>query len=369
MTPTSDFPFPPDPPSGSLFTNLDTHETNCVVTPCSSEEPSHAPESCCRDLPDDFPYSMPSDPPAALAGGTCLRHRSWWHDRLRISRALHSVFRLSLRPSRFDGCGSGAFVQVSATDPPEYRITADTCRDRWCRPCQRERSRIIAANLVDALPGHTVRFLTLTIKTDQLTLVQAVNKLYQSFAKLRATTWWQTLVNGGAAICEIKRTKDATRWHPHLHCLITGCYLEKHVLRRHWWQITGDSYIVDIRRCEDGPSAARYITKYLSKPVPSVIVRNHDWLLQAIVALHGRRLVTTFGDWRGLRLTHVESEKSWETLCSYRDLVDRAAAGSIEALKILRSLLGQHGLDPLQTVTWLQERLALHRSDQAELTF
>lgn len=281
-----------------------------------------------------------------LTSGVVFRHSHWWRDRARVAMALGEIFPTGPRIDRFLWCGQDAFVEVSDTEPPEYRIASVRCRDRWCRACGSERSRHIAANLVDHLEGRIVRFLTLTIKTDELTLSQAVNKLYRSFAKLRLTRLWRKCTVGGAATCEIKRTQDETRWHPHLHILIEGQYMHHVDIRRAWFKITGDSYNIDIRPSPNHQKAAEYITKYLRKPVPAQIVRNVDWLQEAIVALNGRRMVTTFGDWRGLKLTDVPDRGAWSKLCSLRDLTGRAARGDAPSRHILRHLLGQHHVDP-----------------------
>jgi len=314
-------------------TSVHPHETNCEVDDCT----------------------QPGPPPPVLSSGIVFRHSGWWHDRARVATALGEVFPTGPRIDRFLWCGQDAFVEVSATDPPEYRIASVRCRDRWCRVCGTERARHIAANLVDHLAGRTVRFLTLTIKTDELTLAQAVNKLYRSFAKLRLTRLWKRRVVGGAATCEIKRTSNGSRWHPHLHILVEGKYIPQDDLRRAWFKITGDSYILHIMPVPDHTQAAGYLTKYLSKPVPAQIVRNVDWLQEAIVALNGRRMVTTFGSWRGLKLTDVPDRGAWTRLCSFRELTERAARGDPRYRRILRHLLGQHSLDPASLEAHLGE--------------
>lgn len=346
----------------AVRTSLEPHETNCGIN-----------ISICGTLssPEDRPggtvppleSALGSQPlPRALSSACALRHRSWWHDRLRVYRALEACFPDKLRPFRFGSCGINAHVEASDADPPDYRLVSENCRDRWCRPCQRERGRIIAANIVEHLAGRPCRFLTLTIRTHELTLAEAVRKLYTSFSKLRQTIWWKSRVTGGCATCEIKRTRDGLGWHPHLHLLVQGEYLPQGWLAQKWHGITGDSYIVDIFAVEDTAKAARYITKYLSKPVPSSIVRNQADLQEAVLALTGRHLVMTFGSWRGVKLTRTESQAGWTQLCTYRDLVAKAEAGETESRRILSHLLGQHGLDPTSLDTWIRESLALHKS-------
>lgn len=268
---------------------------------------------------------------------------------------------------RFGKCGLEAHVEVSDTDPPEYRLSAEYCRSRWCRPCQNERGRIIAANLLEYLDGYLPLFITLTIRTHGLSLQDAVIKLYNSFAKLRQTDFWKSRVEGGCVVCEIKRCQDDARWHPHLHILATSKWVPVGWLGQKWHEITGDSYIVDVGRSASDYKTAYYLCKYLRKPVPAHIVRNHDYLTEAIKALRGRRMVATFGSWRGLKLTHTEAQAAWTKLCTYQELIRKAQTHDTTARRILSHLIGQASLDPSNLDKWLQERLVLYKLTDTQL--
>lgn len=313
-----------NPATSTTSASVQTHETNCGVRPSG-------PRDAC---------------PSPLKSAGSFRHSFWWHDRRRVHRCLDATFPDSQRSCKFQWCGENAHVEVSATDPPEYRINSENCRDRWCRACQGDRTRVIAGNIVEHLADRRSRFLTLTIKTHTLTLKQAVDKLYRSFAKLRLTKLWRRRVSGGVATCEIVRARTADAWHPHLHILVEGRYVPHDDLRRAWFKITGDSYIVHIQPTGNSIQAAQYVTKYLRKPVPSAIVRHPQHLAEAMKALHGRRMVTTFGDWRGLKLTEAPDRGQWQTVCTLRDLIERAGKGDLESKRILRRLMGQNHLDP-----------------------
>lgn len=54
------------------------------------------------------------------------------------------------------------------------------------------------------------------------------------------------------------------RGYPHAHLLFRGPYLPQRWLSRQWDDLTG-SPIVDVRRVASGPTAAKYIAKYLAK--------------------------------------------------------------------------------------------------------
>jgi len=149
--------------------------------------------------------------------------------------------------------------------------------------------------------------------------------------------------------------------------LVEGTYIPQGWLAKKWLKLTQDSYIVDVFKVDTPTDAARYVTKYLSKPVPSRLLRNHAYLLEAIQALEGRRMVTTFGSWRGVKLTHTESTQAWTNLCTFLELVNKALAGDAESKLLLSHLLGHAHHDPTATETWLRATQAVHDERDARI--
>lgn len=105
-----------------------------------------------------------------------------------------------------------------------------------------------------------------------------------------------------------------------------------------WHTVTGDSYIVDIRRPANNETVARYVTKYASKPFNNSFVRQPKLLDEAIVAMHGRKLCVTFGSWRGQLLTVIPYDGEWEHVASLETVISKAASGNIEARAIMEAL-------------------------------
>ena len=273
-----------------------------------------------------------------LSADQTFRHGCWERDRARVMRAMGAVFPSSKRYTRFWACGQNAFVMRSEDDPDRYRVASDHCHDRFCRPCAGSRGRTIAANVAAYIGKRRYRFLTLTIKTTDLTLKQGIDKLYRSFGLLRRSKLWQARVTGGVAVCEVKPGKSHDGWHPHLHCIIEGKFLPYKVLRALWMGITKDSFILDIRPGGDAESAAYYICKYITKPFTSETIRTESRLEEAIHALHGRRVITTFGSWRGKDLTGFQNEETWRIICPLATLRDRVNAGDDEARMVWDAL-------------------------------
>lgn len=267
-----------------------------------------------------------------------FRHSGWSIDRRRVGEALDRTRQTIARCDEFAHCGSHAYVLRSCTDPNRYRIAGSSCRDRFCLPCATERSYVIAGNVCELIRDKQVRFLTLTIKTDQLTLAEAIDKLTTSFQALRRRVLWKRAVSGGVAFLELKWSRTKSRWHPHLHCLIEGGFIRQRLIATAWREITVDSWVVDIRRPANNEVVARYITKYASKPFDHSYLRFPERLDEAIVALKGRKLAITFGTWRGVCLTATPDEGAWEHVASLETVLYRAANGDVDCAEILASI-------------------------------
>lgn len=291
------------------------------------------------DPPESTPYR--SDSSASSCNPelpTCLsysfRHSGWAEDRRRVRNA---YVRLCVPPARmqaFARCGSRVWVLRSKSDPSKFRFVPDHCHDRFCVPCARARGAIIRKNLHSHLTDPPYRLLTLTLRATDDALGGRVDTLLASFRRLRARAFWKEKVTGGAAFLEVTLGKQRDHWHAHLHVLLEGKYIPRRQLASTWWDITGDSKIVDIRLVRDAPGAMRYITKYVTKPLPSCVLRDDDRLAHAIKALAGRKLLYAFGSWCKLRLLHNKSDDDWSCLCHIDSLghdngVDDALAHQI----------------------------------------
>lgn len=267
-----------------------------------------------------------------------FRHSGWEHNRLLIYRSLRRTDQPQSRQANYANCGSDAYILRSLDNPNIYRLAGSSCHDRFCQPCAQERSQAIALNVLELTDNRTIRFLTLTLKSSADPLSVQLDKLYTSFQALRRRQLWKSKVVGGVAFLEVTYSKDNESWHPHFHILIEGYYLPHQKLKRIWYEITGDSYIVDIRPVNDRRTAAKYVTKYAAKPFNNTFLNRPDPLDEAILAFKGRKLLLTFGTWRGITLIRTPSEGSWEHVAPLETIITNAAHGDPEANHILRCL-------------------------------
>ena len=280
--------------------------------------------------------------PDLTARDVSFRHSGWTRNRDRIMHAFRSLRLPEKRLERFENCGANAWV-MRATDEPElFRLSCDRCRDRFCVPCGREKAQVVAGNLDAALGGRTVRFVTLTLRSREADLAECVDRLYRCFARLRRRKCWSCSQAGGAAFLEIKWTPEKQQWHPHLHIVCEGKFLDQRELSNNWKEITGDSFIVDIRLIKQSGDCARYVTKYVAKGLGGSYMHDPDKVQEAILCLSGRRLFATFGSWRGMELLKKSCEHDWECVARLRDVQHKAELGDPESLKILEILSPKH---------------------------
>ncbi|KKK66622.1 hypothetical protein LCGC14_2962250, partial [marine sediment metagenome] len=293
-----------------------------------------APETQLRDAITSQRAAL--DASASLS--TTFRHSGWQHNRSLVLDALVRTKQSTNRRDEFCQCGSHAYVLRNVDNPTEHRIAGSACHDRFCLPCGQERSQAIALNVLEAISDKQVRFLTLTVRSQDEPLTDLLDHLYVSFRKLRATAFWKRRVSGGVALLEIKRNVSDNRWHPHFHCLVEGSFLPQQDLKRIWHRITGDSWIVDIRLVRAAREAAQYVTKYACKPLHKSFLHQPASLDEAVVALKGRKLCVTFGSWRGVTLARTIAEGAWENVGTLEGWIADAAHGDEHAATILASL-------------------------------
>jgi len=133
--------------------------------------------------------------------------------------------------------------------------------------------------------------------------------------------------------CKVKgalRAFEVTRkpgeWHPHLHCFaLVDDWIDREKLSEEWLKFTGDSFIVDVRRCRGGAKAGllevlKYALKFggLSHP--------DRW--HAFECMAGSRLTDAFGSLRGVPEPEINEDDESPYSGRYRDLVALWSVGT-----------------------------------------
>lgn len=276
------------------------------------------------------------DPHTGLV--TNFRHTGWTTRREKIHAAMFDAGTPHSRRVRFGRCGADRWILRNRTDPTIFKVVTAKCHDRFCSPCTVDRQSVIRRNLEARLVDGVYRFVTLTVRHHHEPLRVLLNHLYRAFRLLRQTSHWKDRTDGGVALLELTYNPDRHGWHPHLHCILAGRYMDAPLLRRSWLAITGDSTGVDISLIRSKAQAIRYVCKYSTKAIPPDIFRHSDTIVDALDGLSNRRLVLTFGTWKHYRLLEDPRDRGWDGFDSVDGLKWRRSHDDELAGRILSML-------------------------------
>lgn len=146
---------------------------------------------------------------------------------------------------------------------------------------------------------------TLTVK-DGPDLAERFQHLYKSQRELwmrknRGRGSVLDGVTGAVWSYEVKRGSGSGTWHPHLHMIaLAETMPDQDQLSSEWHNITGDSYIVDVRPIsQEDPASGfvevfKYAVKFSDQPPADTL---HAWL-----TLRGKRLLGSAGCFRGVEV-------------------------------------------------------------------
>jgi hypothetical protein len=312
---------------------------------------------------------IPLTPPTP--GELTWRH-GWWHEqREQLRAALARTGAPAAVLERWDCCGSDCWVMVHKKTG-DVRLSANTCKNRWCLPCQISRSNLNAGNLRDELRRRRFQrysHCVLTAASRREPLNKQITRIYKNFRKLRdqrppwftrqarfrkrkkKPTWWGHHVSGFAAFLEVTlnenpRSKSFGLWHVHLHIIAQCRFIPHDELMALWNRVTGDSVVCDVREIRDVEGAAAEVAKYACKAISDLdgaILRNPNKLDELIRAYAGRRLFFAGGSWRGLKLSAKPAfdPSEWWQYGRLDDAKARADNGDDRALVILALLRGE----------------------------
>jgi hypothetical protein len=287
--------------------------------------------------------------PPADPAETHFRHSGWADKRRRVRAALAASGANTFALNRFDECGCQCQVEWSAAEQ-RYRLRASYCHSRHCEPCMRAKATTISVNMrkqLEAAPDGRYRFVTLTLKHTADPLTNQIRHLVESFRRLRNSKWWKKRVVGGLYALEIKHSPSG--WHPHLHLITEGSWLDQRELSDAWHKATGSSTIVDVRALANARDAAFYVTKYVTKGTNAEVWHTPDTAIEYVVATKGVRCVGTFARWRGLKLTAPPPPASdWKPIGKLTDIIAAGRRGETWAEQLLIAIRRP---DVLQTDT------------------
>ena len=276
-----------------------------------------------------------------------FRHSGWMPIRRRVYESMQRCSVTNSRRAAFGQCGSYSWVERSTAHPDRFRVRHNHCNDRLCTPCANARSRKLRISVQEIIADRPVSFITLTLCGHGEPLAVMLDRLYKHFKALRNHPTWADAVAGGVAFLEVKYSDKAQRWHPHLHILCDAKFIPQDDLRRAWFSISHDSFIVDIQRVASAEQVGNYVTKYASKPLNTSFANSPALLDEALKSLKGRRLCFAFGTWYGKALVDPDLDgddaldlvqEGWAFFDQLETLLHRANGGSPEARHIFLTM-------------------------------
>ena len=188
------------------------------------------------------------------------------------------------------------FAFLACEDCGGYRFIGPgwRCGDRLCPTCAHHRARRLVARyapkVIEEARGRRLLFLTVTMKNVERLTPEVYAKLKRCFKRMRRHRSFAA-VRGGVLAIETTRNHQAATWHPHLHAvLIARRYLNQDQLQREWRELTGDSYIVKVRKADRG--SVRELLKY---PVKLPELKTPAEVLEIALAMSGVRMLQGWG--------------------------------------------------------------------------
>lgn len=180
-------------------------------------------------------------------------------------------------------CGHGLKVRLS-------------CGDRTCPECRKKWFGYHFKTLVDLVKTWSKPyFLTLTIKniSDDSFGKNNVRDIRECFGSFRKR--FKRTIRGGFYV--VQATNKGNEWHLHLHVLFDGSYFPKELISKAWSEISGGSYIIDIRQVQSPKMAVRYL---LSDFLQAPRIRAEDRETFNYVFKRSR-MVQPFGEYRKIK--------------------------------------------------------------------
>jgi len=119
-------------------------------------------------------------------------------------------------------------------------------------------------------------------------------------------------VQGAVWSYEVKRGSGSGLWHPHLHMIaLAEVQPDQDKLRREWHQITGDSFMCDVRPITGDPvegfmEVFKYAVKFSDQEPADTV--------HAFQVLKGRRLLEPSGVFRGVQVPEELTDEPLEGL-------------------------------------------------------
>jgi hypothetical protein len=191
---------------------------------------------------------------------------------------------------------------------PTYR-----CKKLFCPDCASERANRLARQ-TESKVAHVMRttqgrlcFLTLTTRNTP-TLEEGLSKLKKVFAKFKRKKVFKKHIKGYFGGFEYTFNPQTKDFHVHLHLIILrGKFWNQSDISDTWREVTGDSFIVDIREIRNAHKGVKELCKYIVKPLDLLAMPNEK-LREVMMMKSGTRMFVSGGCFYNVKLDDVVDE-------------------------------------------------------------
>jgi hypothetical protein len=262
---------------------------DCATLPWQPQAGQFTPISALDD-PLTFPFGANLPPIPSLVHNIETSGQLYGHDPGIQVDFVNNRFNSEITEKAGDmvptGCGDTVFwFRCNKCGLKTFKVSG--CNKRTCTDCaKKRRSRLIAAYGPWITAYKWPVLVTLTLKREKY-LSEGVEKIIQAFHKLRRGKWWTARC--GVWTMEFLPKEDG--WHVHLHCIADAVWIDQKKLSEAWKRITGDSFIVDVRRVKDRKGAMLEVLKYCTKTAE--LTKADKEMIE--IVLKGKRFVNWFG--------------------------------------------------------------------------
>lgn len=187
------------------------------------------------------------------------------------------------RVVKCDQCGDRRYFPERC----DLRI-CPTCGSRYAKNLFRRFLPLLRGLMGQCQKHYTLKFLTLTVRNTKELNGDSIKQLFRNTRKLMNEFFNKNVGAGGLAVLEVGKNLNI-----HIHLLVWGPFIPQRHLSERWAELTGGSFIVDIRLARGKVSFLLwYVLKYISKVSSFEDPRVYAGYLQA---LKGIRRIHTFG--------------------------------------------------------------------------
>jgi hypothetical protein len=228
--------------------------------------------------------------------------------------------------SRLKQCCSAFRVLTCGTHTlrsyPTFR-----CKKLFCPDCAAERanrlSRQTEAKIAEAMQTNKGRLclLTLTIK-NAATLDGGLSNLKKSFAQFKRKKVFKERIKGYFGGFEYTFNPKTNDFHVHLHLVVLrGKFWNQSDISDAWRDVTGDSFIVDIREIKDARNGVKEVCKYVVKS-NDLMKMPDDKFLEVVKMKKGTRMFISGGCFYNVKLDEDADEADDNIFSQFADLTE-----------------------------------------------